>query len=337
MQKNNEEYTARMEELYKKIVPLNEYKEEFVRECKKESNVVSTGILGIDKLLNGGFSNELIIMSAESSAGKSALMFSLANNVAAQGIDVLYFSLEMSKKELAARGVSCASYEKAMKDETIFPVAISQVLSWTYDPFEGFTKLAYEMYRDFVDEYYSRCGGHMHIIEAGIEGLATKDIANLAAMFKTRTGKTPIVFVDYLQLLKADPNDRAQIDRKTKLDVAVATLKTLASQIGLPVFALSSIARSGYGQKVGMASFKESGEIEYTAGILFGLNWTGVTDARSEEDASTEIQASDQRGYRKMKLEILKYRNGARYKSVNLNYYSAYNYFEEAQSGLTRS
>ena len=86
--------------------------------------------------------------------------------------------------------------------------------------------------------------------------------------------KPLLVFVDYLQILSADSSDSSQNDRKTKTDVAVTTLKRLASQIGMPVFTVSSVGRDKYNQKATTAAFKESGDTEYTGGVLIG--WGGM-------------------------------------------------------------
>lgn len=185
------------------------------------------------------------------------------------------------------------------------------------------------MYEKYSDEYFSRYGEHLHIIESGLSGLTVKDISNVAAMFKKKTGKPMVVFVDYLQIIKADPEDRTQADRKTKTDVSVTTLKTLASQIGMPVVTISSISRGNYLGKIGTSAFKESGDTEYTGGVLIGWNWAGVTDQKDDQKVEEEKKACTERGFKKMALDVLKYRNSERDSSVHLKYFPAYNFFEE--------
>lgn len=185
------------------------------------------------------------------------------------------------------------------------------------------------MYEKYSDEYFSRYGEHLHIIESGLSGLTVKDISNVAAMFKKKTGKPMVVFVDYLQIIKEDPEDRTQADRKTKTDVSVTTLKTLASQIGMPVVTISSISRGNYLGKIGTSAFKESGDTEYTGGVLIGWNWAGVTDQKDDQKVEEEKKACTERGFKKMALDVLKYRNSERDSSVHLKYFPAYNFFEE--------
>lgn len=317
-------------ELLKNAGPMKDYAATFTAHCTAPIRRISTGYLAIDKVLNGGLSNELYIMGAETSTGKSAFLMSIAQKVAQAGTaDVLYFSLEMGRDEFIARGISSISYERSLVDSSIRPLTAGNVLYWTYDDtVSDFLRLAYSSYAAYADEYFARYGEHLHIIESGLSGLTVKDIANVAALYKRQhPDRQVVVFVDYLQIIKADPDDRTQSDRKTKTDVVVTTLKVLASQIGMPVVTISSIGRTSYNGSISSASFKESGDTEYTGGVLIGWNWDGVTNESDEDKRTQEKELCKNRGYRNMKLEVLKYRNAARDSSVMMRYYPAYSYF----------
>ena len=332
-QNENQEY---IDALMAKIRPVGDYRETFKAHCTDVSPRISTGYLNFDRVLNGGLANELYIMGAETSTGKSAFYMSLAQNVAAAGTDVLYFALEMGYDECIARAISSISYEHHLKAACGKAYTAGNILYWQYDNLlKEFTKLSYSCYANYADEYFDRYGTHLHIIESGISGLTVKDIANMASLYKKETGRPVAVFVDYLQLIKADPNDRSQADRKGKTDACVTTLKALASQVGMPVLTISSISRNNYGGRIGTAAFKESGDTEYTGGILLGWNWDGVTNQQSAEAIEKEKERCRERGYRDVMLEILKYRNAERDNAVWLKYYPAYNYFVES-SGPNR-
>lgn len=325
--KNNENIKI---ELLSRIQPISNYRDEFWLHRSESEKRVSTGMLSLDRKLNGGLADELYIAAAETSTGKSALMMSIAEAIAKDGTDVLYFALEMSPDEFIARAISTISYKHYLQDSRTRKFTAADILYWSYDEKEQiFTKTAPSLYAQYAEEYFSAFGTHLHIITGGISGLTAKEIANMAALWKAHTQKKPVVFIDYLQLIRPDPDDHSQADRKTKTDITVTILKTLASQIGMPVLTISSISREKYNGKIGTASFKESGDTEYTGGVLIGWNWIGVTDTKNTEAIEEEKEACRQRGYRRMSFEILKYRNAERDTAVNLKYYPAYNYFEE--------
>ncbi|WP_022769405.1 DnaB-like helicase C-terminal domain-containing protein [Butyrivibrio sp. NC2007] len=326
---NVNDYSTQIKSFVDNLEPVISKKNPFIDSRFEKSVRISTGWLSMDIALNGGFSNELYILGAETSTGKSALLMNMAQNIAQQDINVLYFSLEMSADEYIARAISSFSFLASIDDSNKRKITPGDVLYWTYDHKEKtFTKLSYETYDEYVDKYFATYGNHLYIVESNISGFSAKDIANICALFKkSHPNEKLVVFIDYLQILKADADDRTQADRKTKMDVSVTVLKTLASQIGMPVITVSSISRSNYNGTISTSSFKESGDTEYTAGVLIGWNWHGVTDTCDKAEIAIEKEACNQRGYRKMVFDVLKYRNSQRDHGVKLIYFPAYSYF----------
>lgn len=314
------------------VEPVGAYISEFKDFCTASRENISTGILSLDIALNGGLTDELYILGAETGQGKSAFSMQLAQNIASQGHDVLYFALEMSRKELIARGVSAISYEKQTEYKKE-PVTAGNILYYKYDPvLKNFTKLAYSHYEQATKEYFKRYSEHLYIFENDNErGVTVLDIDAITRKHVETTGNKPIVFVDYLQMITADSTDRTQIQStKGKVDASVRVLKALSIDLSIPVFTISSINRAGYGKRISASSFKESGDLEYTGGILLGLNLEANIRQgnKSPEDAEKAIREANQASPRKMLLEVLKFRNGIKNNDVALNYYSAYNYFE---------
>ena len=309
--------------------PVGSQQQAFVNFCNRVEPRISTGSLALDIAMSGGMTNELYILGAETSTGKSSFMMFVAENMARQGIDILYFSLEMSPVEFIARSISEISFIRNFQNSSYKKIPTSDILFWQYDPtLSDFTRLNYSVYESYANEYFETYGNHMYIIPGGMNGFCARDIANISATYKKQHPDHQVaVFVDYLQILKADPQDRSQLDRKTKTDMCVITLKTLAAQFGMPVFTASSINRGSYRGRITPQAFKESGDIEFTSGILIGWNWLGVTTESDEDKQKIELQASSARGYRKMELELLKFRNGKKNNSVKIIYYPAYNAF----------
>ena len=322
--------TSKAVSLLERVRPVGSFQDSFKASCKDRTARISTGIKALDRMLCGGLSNELYILGAETGTGKSAFLMHLAEKAADSGMDVLYFALEMGTNELAARSISSISYRHSINEPGVTPVRFSDILYWSYDSAaDDFSKLSYDSYAGFADEYFRRYGERLHIIEAGTDGLTAKDIANISVLYRQQSGRQVVVFVDYLQIIRAEKSDRTQSDRKTKTDVAVTTLKSLASQYGMPVIAASSVGRSSYSGRITASAYKESGDVEYTGGVLLGWNWSGVTTAADEIERQEEIRCCKKRGYRTMTLEVLKFRNAERDTVVTLRYFPAYCYFEE--------
>ncbi len=109
---------------------------------------------------------------------------------------------------------------------------------------------------------------------------ASTDIGNLQLELIPAAGMTPtdikatalarrheIVIIDYLQLLQAPGSSR--YEQVTNVSLA---LHTLAQSMGITVMALSQLARAGKDSgNPGMASLRESGQIEQDADLIFLL------------------------------------------------------------------
>ena len=80
-----------------------------------------------------------------------------------------------------------------------------------------------------------------------------------------RSGMRPVIFVDYLQVLR--PVD-LRITEKQHIDMTIVELKRLSRDLDLPVVAVSSFNRANYKTDVTFEAFKESGAIEYTADVV---------------------------------------------------------------------
>ena len=331
-----ETHKEEMEAAVAALHPIDSYQEQFVSHCQDNRPRLSTGLLTLDKALSGGLTSELYVLAAETSTGKSAFLMSIAQKIAQAGTDVLYFALEMGKEEFIARGISSVSYEQYLKVPGKKPVTVPDILLWSYDEVsKSFSKLAYSTYEEYCKEYFQRYGEHLFIVENCLNGLSVKKIANTAALFKKNRGAV-VVFVDSLQMIKADPEDYSQSDRKTKTDATITTLKNLAAQVGVPVLTSSSVSRNNYGREIAISSFKESGEIEYAGGVLLGWNWSGVTDQKDEMWRAGEKKDCEDRGYRNITLKILKNKYAACDDTIYLKYFPAYQYFkeEDSQTGL---
>jgi len=104
------------------------------------------------------------------------------------------------------------------------------------------------------------------------------------------------------------------------------------------VIGISSFNRDNYTAPVNLASFKESGAIEYSSDVLIGLQYEGMDYKEGEADKAREkrirelmktAQAAAKDGKaQSLEIKILKNRNGSK-GSSKIYYYPMFNYFTE--------
>ena len=281
---------------------------------------LSTGFYPIDDALNGGLYTGFYIIGAISSLGKTTLTLQIADNLAKQGMDVLFFSLEQSKFDLMSKSISRETYLYCRNNNIDTKNAKSNLgimdgRRWS-DYNETERKVidqAWQVYRDYAK--------HVFIFE-GIGNISVAEIRDRIKAHISFTGNSrPIVFIDYLQILKASEGDERASDKQI-VDHNVTALKQLSRDFDIPVIAVSSLNRQNYSGKINMAAFKESGAIEYGSDVLIGLQLTGAGEARF--DASKAKEAND----RKIDFCILKNRNGrTTAKGLPMTFFPMFNCF----------
>ena len=141
--------------------------------------------------------------------------------------------------------------------------------------------------------------------------------------YVARTGKKPVVIIDYLQIMKPS-SDRAT--DKANVTTSVNEMKKLATRHHIPVIVISSFNRLNYNNPVSMEAFKESGNIEYSTDVLVGLQLKGV---RARD---FDVNEAKRRTPRNVEAVILKNRNGATGDTLQYAYYSMFNKFLDMDS-----
>lgn len=248
--------------------------------------VMSTGIVGLDKALDGGLHAGLTVLGAVSSMGKTSLMLQMADTLAAAGRNVLFITIEMSRMELIAKSAVRGTKERAR------PLL------------DG--KLPEEKVRGLISAYRQKTGGRVELWEPDAP-LTPAFLDEKVSAFCAQH-ESPVLFLDYLQLVAPA---RMGMTEKQTADAAVAMLKQLARRYDMPVMAASSLNREAYrpgSAEPGLSAFKESGSVEYSADLLLVLKYR--TDADRENKTAL----------RHLALTILKNRFGATGESIPLDY-----------------
>ena len=239
---------------------------------------VPTGLLDLDKMLNGFQDAELTIIAARPSMGKTDTMNHLALNAGWNGYVPIIFSLEMSRTTLIDRLIATAGNFNRLKMR---------------NPYEYFTDGQKE-------KWMSTLG---MIDNANIEiddraGLTVPQIrATARKIIKSNPNKKPIILIDYLQIIRGT-NPR---DNQTQAIGQISwDLKQMAKEFNCPVVCLSQLNRSveqRQDKRPVMSDLRDSGNIEQDADVIAFLY---RDDYYSKESESKNI----------LEFIIAKHRNG---------------------------
>lgn len=315
-----------------KEAELNEYKlnnagnhiEEFRNGIRLRASTpaIKTTFPNLDKFLDGGFYEGLYIIGAISSLGKTSFVLQIADQIAAQGRDVIIVSLEMARSELMAKSISRISFLEA--DQKRMAKTTRGILAGHLYKFYSDEEL--HLIDKSIDFYQESYAEHLYLYE-GIGDIGVSEIRDLVEKHRRLTGNDPLVIIDYLQILK--PYNEKYTD-KMNTDKAVTELKRITRDFKIPIIAISSFNRENYKSEVSMTAFKESGAIEYSSDVLIGLQLEGAGKKDFDESVAKNKDP------REVELKILKNRNGRTGVVIGFEYYPMFNYFTEKTEDFSR-
>ena len=272
-----------------------------------------TGLTNIDRRIRKVYPG-LYILAAISSLGKSTLALQIADGMAAQGAHVLYFALEMSRLEMVTKSLSRYMAIEYSPDGACTSLDIRE---GDADPKKVMT--AMERYSTDVKDRISIIEGNFNC--------DIRYIRDYTVNYRNRNNETPVIIVDYLQILQPSAEGKSQGSKKDEIDLALMELKRLSRELGAVVICVSSVNRSNYQTPISFESLKESGGIEYTADVVWGLQLACVDeDIFSNESKNTilkrqAIDRAKEESPRKIKFVCLKNRFGIAHYETYFRYY----------------
>lgn len=293
---------------------------------------IPTGFSYLDDLLDGGLLPGLYFFGAVSSLGKSAFCMQIVDQVAKAGGSSLVFAAEMSRADLIARSISRETVATGDGNKYLFLTQREVQAGYRFaDYSEGRLQnldAAYTEYRKYA--------GRITIYENHGADMKPSAIRKRIERFCFLTGERPLVLVDYLQILTPE-NDRQDI--RATVDTAIVALKSIATEFSLPIIVISSLNRDNYTTPLNLAAFKESGNIEFGADFLFGLQFSCihepdfVSNSEKKKAALLERLAEEkQKPIREVEITILKQRGGRASGIVNFAYDVRHNLFSQSQT-----
>lgn len=280
-------------------------------------------------------------LGAIPSLGKTTFASQMADQIATAGQYVLYFSLEQTSFELFSKSLSRGFLRTHRTDTRMNNRPSTYPTPTSMDIRRGLTTGYHAEMARQIEDYVQAVQNRVCVIQ-GPFSVTVEDIMRTTEEFVVQMDARPIVIVDYLQIVAPSMVNGRIPDTKTSIDHIVHALKTMQANLGLTVLAISSLNRQNYLTPIDYESFKESGGIEYTADVIWGLQLSllsdrafyhhydiagkqkGETSLKEKREMVNQAKASNPRA---IDLICLKNRYGCSSYTVNFEYYPASDYF----------
>ncbi len=219
---------------------------EYLYEHRGETVGVPTGFIDLDKLVGGFQPADLAIVAGRPGTGKTSLALTIADHAARNhGLCVALFSLEMPAQQVVQRLVSGATGIESQRLRT-GEITEEELASVT------------------------RAMGELSETSIYIDD--TPAIAPMEVRSKARRlhaeHTTDLVIVDYLQLMQAGVRMENRVQEVSYIS---RQLKSLASELNVPVLACSQLSRaveSRVDKRPLLSDLRESGSIEQDADVV---------------------------------------------------------------------
>jgi len=278
----------------KEVIKKNIETIERYQEYRETVTGVPSGYKELDKLTAGFQKSDLIIIAARPSMGKTALGLCIAKNAAKDsGIPVGFFSLEMSKEQLAMRLLCSEARVDSHKIRSGF------------------------LSRQECGKLLQAAGLFMDvpIYIDDTPGISPLELRAKARRIMSDQG-LGLVVVDYLQLMRGRETAER---REQEISEISRSLKGLAKELDIPVIAIAQLNRKveeRADKRPLLSDLRESGAIEQDADVIAFI----YRDEVYAKNACKEPGVAE--------IIIGKQRNGPSGETVKLAYISTYTRFE---------
>lgn len=263
------------------------------------------------------------VLGAISSLGKTTFIHQMSDQCASAGVPVLYYSLEQNALELYTKSLSRRIYKQSLNDVTYRRFS-------SIDIRRGLANGTREL-QEQINAYTSDVGNQLMVVECNFSA-SVEDIEKDIYDFISAYNVTPIVVIDYLQIITPSVIGKRPLEGKASIDHIVHSLKSFQNINNLVLIAICSLNRQNYMTTIDFESFKESGGIEYTADVVWGLQLQVIhsdifsKEGKIKEKRETIMQAKNAIP-RQIELVALKNRYGRASYSVNFEYNPVYDTF----------
>jgi replicative DNA helicase len=256
----------------------------FDRICERGAGItgIPTGFDDLDAITAGYQKQDLIILAARPSMGKTAFALASAIHMGQKVLDpILFFELEMKEEDLIKRMIA----NKGMVD-------IHRITMGDVDE-ELLGKVT------FAQSELSK----LKLVLDTQPGITIQEMKAKARRLKREHGLSCII-VDYISLI---PGERGMTRYET-VSENTRQLKNMARELNVPVIALAQLSR-GVEQRQDkrpmLSDLRESGEIEQTADLVMFLYRDDYYHTESDKKNVAEVIVAKHRNGPTGKVEML--------------------------------
>lgn len=280
----------------------------------------------------------LYVIGAISSLGKTTFIHQMADQIASEKKPVLYFSYEQSALELYSKALARRMNQQYQKDKTSKRFSSIDIRRGLAD---GTQELA-----DQIAAYTADVENYLNVVECNFD-CPVETIQEITKKYikaaEENNLPAPTIIIDYLQVISPSTiNGKAITEQRASVDHIVKSLKSFQKSNNLTVICICSLNRMNYMLPVDFESFKESGGIEYTADVVWGMQLsilskpefqhirdprTGKTHEASIAEQREMIKDAKCQEIRDIQLVTLKNRYGASSYTVDFEYEPRYDTF----------
>ena len=264
-----------------------------------------TGFENLDKYQF--FTPGLYVIGATPAAGKTTFCWQLLEQLARRGETCIYCSYEMSRLELFSKTFAREMYRRDKHAPTSAQIRRGEA-----------SRALYETLVDMAEKPIN-----FSVLE--LQDETTNNLLKLLHPLCTDKVKAPVVCLDYLQIMPTGFEST-----KLGIDETVRKLKKFQRDTNTTFIVISSFNRTNYAQSVSFESFKESGNIVYTADVVWALQLNVMNEIKSGElisETRRKIEEAKKQQPRQIHLKCLKNRQGTNYDCF-FEYHSAHDDFE---------
>lgn len=229
-------------------------------ETREDYIGIPCGIGELDRMITGLNKSDLIILGARPGMGKTSFALNIVRNVAMNtGRTVCFFSLEMTRDQLAQRMLSS---EAGIKSEKLRTGELDD---------DEWTRLA-------------QAGDALSKADIYFDETSSITVPEMKAKLR-RMKKVDLVVIDYLGLM----HSARQIDNRVQeISEITRNLKIMAKELKVPVIACAQLSRGtetkGKSHKPALSDLRDSGSIEQDADIVLFLYREAYYDNEKSDD-----------------------------------------------------